>query len=158
PLRAASSRPSAGGAVEPVEPSLARTSPGRTALAPTKPVPPKSLPRNHVVDLSHLYNTTGIYSEGAKYSWSAGLDEEGFAFPAQVLASMKTWDGIPFSLGQANTPNAVTSEIIELPLEKFDGIKMLAVGVNGDQESQGFRVSYMDGTSNSFSQDISDWY
>jgi hypothetical protein len=35
---------------------------------------------------------------------------------------------------------------------------MLALGVNGNQESQVFTVTYSDGTSNSFSQGISDWY
>ncbi len=35
---------------------------------------------------------------------------------------------------------------------------MLAMGVNGDQESQVFRITYSDGTSTDFSQSLSDWY
>ena len=35
---------------------------------------------------------------------------------------------------------------------------MLALGVNGDQESQPFTITYADGTSSSFTQSVSDWY
>jgi len=127
-----------------------------------KPIPAtpakQPLSRAQVVDLSRIYNKTGIHTEGIRFDWGSGLDEEGFALPARVLEDIKNWNGIPFSLGPANEPNAVTSRTLELSAGKFDGLKMLAVGVNGNQESQVFTVTYSDGTSNSFSQGISDWY
>jgi len=132
------------------------TKPTVKPLPATPPKPPLS--RERVVDLSGVYNTMGIHTEGIRFGWNSGLDEEGFALPAQVLESMKNWNGVPFSLGPANTPNAVTSRTLELPAGKFEGLKMLALGVNGNQESQVFTVTYSDGTSNSFSQGISDWY
>jgi serine/threonine protein kinase/DNA-binding winged helix-turn-helix (wHTH) protein len=130
-----------------------------TALGPVaKPNPLKPLPRSRAVDLSPDYNATGIYTEGTAFPSDASLDHVGYAFPAEVLKATKIWDGVTFSLGPANAQDAVTSGTIELPAGKFDGLKMLAVGVNGDQESQVFRVTYSDGTSTDFSQSLSDWY
>ena len=40
---------------------------------------------------------------------------------------------------------------------KFASLKVLAVGVNGNQEMQTFTVTYADGTSSSFTQSPSDW-
>jgi len=131
----------------------------KPAVKPIPATPAKQpLPRAQVVDLSPIYNTTGIHTEGIRFGWGSGLDEEGFALPARVLEDIKNWNGIPFSLGPANELDAVTSRTVELPSGKFGGLKMLALGVNGNQESQVFTVTYSDGTSNSFSQGISDWY
>ena len=130
-----------------------------TALGPAAKLSPlKPLSRNRAVDLSLEYNATGIYTEGTAFSSDASLDRVGFAYPAEVLKAAKIWDGVTFSLGPANAHDAVTSGTIELPAGKFGGLKMLAVGVNGDQESQVFRVTYSDGTSTDFSQSLSDWY
>jgi serine/threonine protein kinase/DNA-binding winged helix-turn-helix (wHTH) protein len=158
------------------EKTLAKTlpdaaiSPGRLAL---KPKPPLSLqtvaqtlrPRfkvdsqsNVPVDLSRAYNTTGIYTEGTNFDERPSLDRVGNAFSAELLGSTKSWDGIPFRLGPANEPDAVTSRTIDLPAGTFDSLKMLAIAVEGDQESQAFTVAYNDGTSTSFSQSLSDWY
>jgi hypothetical protein len=82
----------------------------------------------------------------------------GYAFPAEMVGGTKIWDGVTFKLGPANAPDAVTSRTIALPAGKFDELKMLAVGVNGDQESQTFTVMYSDGSSTDFSQSVSDWY
>ncbi len=127
---------------------------------PLPGIPPKqqALPRSRTVDLSAFYNVTGIRTDGIQLDWHSGLDREGFAFPAGVLEAMKNWNGTPFSLGRANAPDAVTSQTIALPSGRFDGLKMLGVGVNGNQESQIFTVTYSDGTSASFSQSVSDWY
>ena len=125
-----------------------------------KSTSPKSLsPKRAVgVDLSHVYNATGIYTLGAEFGSSSSLDQVGFAFPSEALGEMKVWDGVPFQLGPANAPDAVTSRTIALPPGKFDELKMLAVGVNGDQESQTFTVIYSDGSSADFTQSLSDWY
>ena len=68
------------------------------------------------------------------------------------------WDTVKFTLGPANAPNAVTSRTIPLAGGKFDRLNMLAVAVEGDQESQVFTVTYSDGTFSSFYQSLSDWY
>ncbi|HWZ96560.1 MAG TPA: protein kinase [Candidatus Dormibacteraeota bacterium] len=125
-----------------------------------KPNPPKLLAGKRAVgvDLSHVYNATGFYTEGAEFDSRASLDQVGYAFPAEMLDATKVWDGVTFKLGPANAPDAVTSRTIALPPGKFDELRMLALGVNGDQESQTFTVMYSDGSSADFSQSVSDWY
>ena len=127
-------------------------------LAIDKKNPPKTLQRNQAVDLSPDYNATGIYAEQTSFSSDASIDRVGSAFPAELLKGTMAWGRITFSLGPANVPDAVTSRTISLPPGKCDVLKMLAMGVNGDQESQVFRVTYSDGTSTDFSQSLSDWY
>jgi len=132
--------------------------PAPARLASEKKNPPKTLQRNQAVSLSADYNATGIYTEGTSFSSDASIDGVGSAFPAELLHNTVAWDRVTFSLGPANAPNAVTSRTISLPAGKFDVLKMLAMGVDGDQESQVFRVTYSDATSTDFSQSLSDWY
>src|SRR5207249_10720577 len=44
------------------------------------------------------------------------------------------------------------------PAGKFGALKILATGVEGSQKSQTFTVAYVDGTSSTFTQSLSDWY
>jgi serine/threonine protein kinase len=122
-------------------------------LNPGKPRPIKRL-----VDLSAAYNAAGIYTEGTPFDSDLSLDHVGAAFSAETLGHSMEWDGVRFVLGRPNAPDAVTSRTIPLPAGKFDALKMLAVGVEGDQKSQLFTVTYSDGTSSDFSQSLSDWY
>ena len=115
-------------------------------------------PQKRPVDLSPAYNANGIYTEGTGFRANYSLDQVGNAFPAERIGATITWDGATFSLGPPNVPNAVTSRTIRMPAGRFDGLKMLALGVNGDQESQPFTITYADGTSSSFTQSVSDWY
>ena len=130
--------------------------PARFAIEKKNPL--KIQRRNQAVDLSRDYNVTGIYTERAAFSSEDSIDHIGSAFPAELLKDTMSWDKVTFSLGPANVPDAVTSRTISLPAGKFDVLKMLAMGVNGDQESQVFRITYSDGTSTDFSQSLSDWY
>jgi len=116
------------------------------------------LPSKVLVDLSGFYNVRGIYTEGTVFDPDTSLDRVGAAFPAELLGATRVWDGVTFSLGPPNAPDAVTSQTILLPKGKFDYLKMLAVAVEGNQTSQVFTVAYSDGASSSFSQSLSDWY
>jgi serine/threonine protein kinase len=113
-------------------------------------------PLTRLIDLSAAYNVRGIYTEGT--SFDAGLDRVGAAFSAETLGPTMVWDTVKFTLGPANAPNVVTSRTIPLAAGRFDRLKMLAVAVEGDQESQVFTVTYSDGTFSSFYQSLSDWY
>jgi hypothetical protein len=113
---------------------------------------------NRPVTLSLLYNAHAIYSEGTAFNSRSSIDQVGSALPAEPLKATLDWGGATFFLGPPNEPNAVTSQTIFLPAGKFDGVKMLALAVNGDQNSQVFEVRYADGTSSSFTQSVSDWY
>ena len=132
--------------------------PAPVRMAIGKPNLSKTQRRIQAVDLSTVYNVVGIYTEGTAFPSDASIDHVGNAFPAERLKDTMVWDRVSFSLGPANAPDAVTSRTISLPDGNFDGLKMLAMGVNGDQESQVFRVTYSDGTSTDFSRSLSDWY
>ena len=110
------------------------------------------------VGLASAYNATGIYEDGSTFDEASSLDGGGFAFPAQALGSALEWEGILFRLGPANAPDVVTGKTVALPSGKFAGLKMLATSVDGSQKSQTFTVAYVDGTSSSFTQSLSDWY
>ena len=110
-----------------------------------------------VVDLASAYNTTGIYSDGSTFEENSSLDGGGYALSAQLLGATQVWDGVLFQLGRANAQDVVTSKTVALPSGKFATLKMLATGVDGDQESQTFTVTYADGTSSPHTQGLSDW-
>lgn len=109
------------------------------------------------VDLSHAYNITGIYKDGTKFEVKDSLDQDGYAFSAELLGSEQVGDGVVFKLGPANAPDVVTGTTVALPAGKFSSLKVLAVGVEGRQTAQTFTVNYTDGTSSPFIQDLSDW-
>ena len=122
------------------------------------PAPARLRPQIRPVNLSTEYNAIGIYSQGTAFSSRHSIDQVGSALPAELLTKALEWGGAAFIFAPPNQPNAVTGQKILLPDGRFDGLKMLAFGVNGDQESQVFELTYADGTSSSFTQSISDWY
>ena len=138
----------------PVEP--AEISPAHDATKTPAPARPK--PLNRPVNLSTVYNASAIYTEGTAFSSRSSIDQVGSALPDELLKATIKWGGATFFFAPPNAPNAVTSQTILLPKGRFDGLKMLALGVNGNQESQVFTLTYADGTSSSFTQSLSDWY
>ncbi|PYU15753.1 MAG: hypothetical protein DMG37_04330 [Acidobacteria bacterium] len=147
----AQSLPSQSAPVEPAEFSPAHA-------ATRTPAPARPRPEKRTVNLSPAYNVTAIYTPGTSFSSRQSIDQVGSALPAELLGSEIPWSGVTFSLGPPNAPNAVTGQTILLPTGRFDGLKMLALGVNGKQESQVFTMTYADGASSSFTQSLSDWY
>jgi len=109
------------------------------------------------VDLSSAYNVAGIYNDGSTFSPAASLDNDGYSFSEQLLGAEQVGDSVVFKLGPANAPDAVAGKTVTLPAGKFGSLKVLAVGVNGNQEMQTFTVTYADGTSSSFTRSLSDW-
>lgn len=143
-------------AAEPVEISSTRFAADRAAAK--TPVPARTRPQNRPVGLSLVYNAHAIYSEGRTFGSRGSIDQVGNALPAELVKPTVDWGGTTFFLGPPNEPSAVTGQTISLPIGRFDGLKMLALAVNGDQNSQVFTVTYADGTSSSFTQSVSDWY
>jgi alpha-mannosidase len=109
------------------------------------------------VDLSSVYNVTGIYNDGSTFAPAASLDNDGYSFSEQALGTEQVGDGVVFKLGPANAPDVVTGKTVNLPAGKFTSLKVLAIGVNGNQEMQTFAIAYADGTSSSFTRSLSDW-
>lgn len=109
------------------------------------------------VDLSSAYNVTGIYNDGSTFAPAASLDNDGYSFSEQALGIEQVGEGVIFKIGPANAPDVITGKTVGLPAGKFASLKVLATGVNGNQEMQTFTVTYADGTSSSFTQSLSDW-
>jgi len=124
-----------------------------TATVSVAPVLTGTIP----VDLSADYNGTGIYHDKTSFSAEASLDEDGSSFSSEAIGSEQVGDGVVFKLGPANGPDIVSGQTVTLPDGKFASLKLLALGVNGDQEMQTFTVTYADGTSVSFTRSLSDW-
>jgi alpha-mannosidase len=110
------------------------------------------------VDLSSAYNVGAIHIDGSAFAPADSADGEGFAYSTEALGSTQLWDGVLFQIGPANAPDAVTDRTISLPPGKFSSLSFLATGVEGNQESQVFTITYADGTSSSITQNLSDWY
>ena len=86
-----------------------------------------------------------------------GLDGGCCSYSANLLGAAQTFNGTPFNLGPANAADAVDNATIALPAGQFSSLQMLAAGVNGNQLSQTFTVTYTDNTTQTFTQSVSDW-
>jgi len=121
-----------------------------TVLAPA--------PGATAVSLSSVFNTKGIYKDGARFS-GAGLDGAGDALSANLLASRLSFNSCVFNLGPTAGWDAVAckGQSVTLPAGQYSCLNLLAAGVNGNQVNQTFTVNYTDGTSATFIQSLSDW-
>jgi hypothetical protein len=111
------------------------------------------------VDLSSEFNLNGIYTDGSTYT-TGGIDGQGNSYSANLLTASRVYSGTLLDFGPANEPDAVGSagQVVTLPAGEFSGLVLFASGINGDQASQTFTVTYTDGTSTKFTQSLSDWY
>jgi beta-glucanase (GH16 family) len=109
------------------------------------------------VDLSSSFNQLGSVTDGTPFS--GGLDGNGDAYSANLLGSTLSANGYDFNLGAADAPNAVRAagQTISVPAGQFSVLSFLGTGVNGPQPGQTFVVNYADGSSDTFTQDMSDW-
>jgi hypothetical protein len=102
-------------------------------------------------------NVVGIVADGSPVP-DGGLDNDGYAYSASLLGNSITWGGSTFTLGAAGTADAASGTTIVLPAGHDSTVRLLATAVNGDQVNQTFVVTYTDGTSTSFKQNLSDWF
>ncbi len=118
------------------------------------------------VDLSGVYNLIGMTTDGRTIPSNGGADGGGYAFSANVLNDLgAAGEEIAvgpsrFHLAAADVPNMVyaAGQTVSLPAGAYAELKMLGVGVQGDQTAQLFLVQYEDGSSNLFKQGFSDWF
>jgi len=111
-----------------------------------------------VVNLSSEFNLYGIYKDGTTYT-TGGLDGGGYSYSANLLTASRVF-GTLFEFGPANELDAVSGsgQSVALPAGKFSALALLATGVEGNQASQTFTVTYTDGSTSKFTQSLSDWY
>jgi hypothetical protein len=120
------------------------------AIAPKRAIVP--------VPLASSFNTIGIYTNSAEFS--DGVDGSGYACSAELLGALQVWDSVTFKIGSPGVSNVVTAagQAIPLPTGVFTSLRLLMMSVNGNQESQNFLVTYGDGTVQTNTQSLSDWF
>jgi hypothetical protein len=103
-----------------------------------------------------------MYTDGTTFTNPAtgGIDSGGAAYSATLLGASLTWNGIQFNFGPANATNVIStaSQTILLPPGNYSVLRMLATGLQGNQASQPFVMTYADGTASTFFQSLSDWF
>jgi hypothetical protein len=108
------------------------------------------------VNLTAAYDVYAIFSDGTPVT-SGGMDTGDYAYSQNLLGTSLAWSGATFKFGGANVPSAVNSTVLALPAGNFSTIKLLGAAVQGNHIKQAFVVTYTDGTTDSFSQSMSDW-
>ena len=111
------------------------------------------------VDLSSEFNLNGIYTDGSTYT-TGGLDGTGYSYSSNLLKTSRVYNGTLLDFSPANQLDAVgcSGQVVALTQGKFSSIRLLATGVEGNQKSQVFTVTYTDGTTSKFTQSLSDWF
>ena len=112
--------------------------------------------------LAAFYNRAGLYTDGTTFTNPAtgGLDGGGEAFSGTLLGSSQTLSNVSFTFGPMNATNVIScaGQTITLPPGNYSRLEMLATGVEGNQASQSFVVTYSDSTTATFVQSLSDWF
>ncbi len=113
------------------------------------------------VNLSPAYNINAMVMDGLPFAGGGldgGLNGSSTAYSANLIGAQQTIAGALFYFGPANAPDAVSAKTVSLTRGRFSSISLLATGVNGSQVAQKFKVTYTDGTSSTFTQNLSDWF
>jgi hypothetical protein len=110
-------------------------------------------------DLTGAFNRTGIVNDGSTFT-GGGFDGDGFALSANLLGSAVTFNGASYALGTAgiNDVASASGQTVILPGGNASAVTLLAAGVNGNQPNQTFTFTYTDGSTQTFTQSISDWF
>jgi hypothetical protein len=111
----------------------------------------------YCVNMTSASNVYGLFHKGISVT-HGGLDNDGYAYSADLLGTSATALGVPFTLGSPESADAVANGTILLPPGQFAILELLATAVNGNQCDQVFTVTYADGTTSTFRQSLSDWH
>jgi hypothetical protein len=128
-----------------------QTSDGHSALA--------SFTDTLALDGSSFSYTFPAYSMTVLDLSPAAFGAGGGAQSANRLGSAVTRNGNTYALGAADSPNIVqaSGQTTALLAGRFSAPSFLAAAVNGNQPEQTFTVTYTDGTTQAFTQSLSDW-
>jgi subtilase family serine protease len=114
-----------------------------------------------LVNLAPAYNINAMVVDGLPFAGGGldgGLNGSSTAYSANLIGVQQTIGGALFYFGPANAPDAVSAKTVSLAPGQFSSISLMATGVNGSQVAQLFKVTYTDGTSSIFTQNLSDWF
>ncbi len=87
----------------------------------------------------------------------SGIDGNGNAYAGNLLGTSLSYAGSTYTLAAAGTKSATTTGTITLPAGNYTALSFLGTGVNGNHLNQVFTVTYTDGTTTNFTQNLSDW-
>jgi len=109
--------------------------------------------------LAAAFNRAGIYTDGSTFPSTNGLDGGGYSYSANALGSFELWNAALFEIGPPNVSNIVSGagQVVALPPGQYGSLMLLGAGVDGNQSSQVFRVTYTNGAQSAFTQSMSDW-
>jgi hypothetical protein len=135
----------------------------------TPPVAPADRPRplpivqsgsSVSVDLTSAFNTTGFAKDGDHLHGTVGFDGEGSVYSATLLGAAPVSKGVTFKLGSANAADVVScgGGTVNLPAGQYASLWLLGSAVEGNQMAQPLTVTYTDGTTETLSQNFSDWF
>jgi hypothetical protein len=102
--------------------------------------------------------SNGRANDGSTFT--GGLDGVGGAYSSTLLVSSAVVNNTLYSVGPANGADVIScaGQVVTLPSGTFSSLRMLATGVEGNQASQNFVVTYTDNSTTTFTQSLSDWF
>ena len=110
------------------------------------------------VNLSGAYNETGIYADGTTFT--GGVGGSGAALSGTLLGTGQAWNGNTYALGAAGAPDLIRAlgQAVALPQGNYSSLSFLAFANGGSFGGLTFTVTYADGTTQTFTQGVSDWH
>lgn len=111
-------------------------------------------------DTGAFNGSWGIATNGSTFQSSLGFDGDGNAYSATLLGSTLNWNGVTFTLGPPNGLDHIqaTGQAIAIVAPQGASLALIGAGVNGAQTNQVFVVKYTDGSSDTFTRSLSDWF
>src|SRR5438477_6628625 len=110
------------------------------------------------VSLAGAFHRVAVVNDGTTFS--GGLDGGGSALSAPQLGSSVTLNGTFYDFGDTNVNDVVRAagQAVGLPNINASRVSFIATGVNGNQANQTFRITYTDGSPQTITHSISDWF
>lgn len=108
--------------------------------------------------VSMTYNRIGLVTDG--HTFSGGFDNGGYAYPASLIGTRVSWNGVIFTLGNPNVNNVASCNgqvITSATTSQYSSLLLLGAAANGSQTAQSLVIKYSDGTTTTVTQSFSDW-
>ncbi len=102
------------------------------------------------------YSVYALWTPGTTIT-NGGADSYGNGYNASLVGSTLTYNGTSLTLGPVNAADAWSGVTVALPAGTYTRLNMIGSAVGGIVTGQVFTVNYADGTTQSFTQNLSDW-
>ncbi len=111
------------------------------------------------VNLSSAFTNIGIATDGTTFTNGNSLDFGGSSLSGNLLGTSVNWNGNTFNLGSPGTNDLIVGlgQTLTVPTGNYSSLQLLADAARGGLGNQVFTITYTDGTTQTFTQSISDW-